>query len=364
MKNLKALIKIERTPALVMSLYFLLLNVTVMIAMVGNINTSWKYYLARGIAGFDEWHIANNIYPMTLMLLLGYGVGMFVLVYLQFRKDKSIEISRFIKALPYTNGQRGAVKIGLGILSFTIPFIIYVLMFLMVRSYAMNMFSEILRVTAFEEISTYLNRPGVYLSFMGITYVRMIVIYLVFVMCEYLMSHNIGSLIVAVLSAAAPIYLYISNMYDVAYTSAMTKIGDWLYKVYIDYTEWSDIEIAGANGWDNIRYIVTEDGSMVLLIYLALIVICSLVIMMQIKKQRIENADIFMPGKVTRYVFIAGVAVCSACLVRDIGRIVLNQIVFGYSKIILYPFLAVGLILGGLIAMKITCIGMQRKKEV
>lgn len=364
MKNLKALIKIERTPALLMSIYFLLINLIAIVDMVGHIKSNAKHYLAYGIKGFSQWSMNSFIFSITMMLLIGYGVGLLVLVYLQFKKDKSIEISRFIKALPYTNGQRACVKIGLGILSFTLPFVIYVGMFLMVRSYALNLYDEIYRVTSFEEVVAYLNRAGVYLSFMGVTYIRMIVIYLIFVMCEYLMSHNIGSLIVAILSALAPAYIWVSSTYNLFYIEKRLKINEWLYKIYIDYTEWGQIRILGTNDQEYVGYSITEAAGQVSLVYMGLIIICSLVIMLQVKKQRIENADILMPGKVTRYIFIVGVAVCGGCLIRDIGRIVLSQIVFGYPVAILYGLLAVGFVSGGLIAMKIAHIGLQCKKEV
>lgn len=364
MKNLKALIKIERTPALFMGIYFLLINIAAIIAMIGEIQFSAKHYLAYGISGFDKWSMNDFIFGITTVLFIGYSIGLLVLVYLQFKKDKSIEISRFIKALPYTSGQRAGVKIGLGILSFTVSFVIYIVMFLMVRSYAMNLFGEIYRVTAFEEVATYLNRAGVYLSFMGVTYIRLIVVYLIFVMCEYLMSHNIGSLIVAALSTLAPGYMWVSNSYNLPYNETILKVQDWLGKIYMDFTQWGQIQIVGANEWGYVNYRITEAAGSVSLVYMGLIIICSLVIILQVKKQRIENADILMPGKVTRYIFIIGVALCSACLLRDIGRIALSQIAFGYPVAILYILLAVGFVSGGLIAMKIAHIGLQCKKEV
>lgn len=366
MKNLKALIKMERTPALVMSIYFLVVNIIAGIALLGPINTNWQRYLAKGVGEVNNWEIVSNIYPITLMVLIGYGIGLLVLVYLQFKKDKSIEISRFIKALPYTNGQRAVVKMGMGILSFTVPFIIYIIMFLFIRNYATNLYGEMLRVTAFEEVATYLNRLSVYLSFIGITYIRLIMIYLILIMCEYLISHNIGSLIIAILSSSAPLYLWFSMTVDIDSSSGtyVYKIGEWFYKVYMNYTNWGRIQIAGANEWDYIDYTITEDGGMVCMIYLVLIVICSLVISIQVKKQRVENADIFIPRKLTRYVFIVGVVLCSGCLVRDIGRLILGEIALGYPRMILHVLLVIGLMVGAFVATKIAHIGIQSKREV
>ncbi len=362
MKKLSALIKIERRPVIFMSIYFLIINVIAIIAIMGQINSNWKSYLARGIEGAHMWVMDDFVYNITYILLIGYGIGVLVLVYLQFKNDKSIEISRFIKSLPYTNGQRGFVKIGLGVLSITTTFAIYVIMFFMARNYAMNLFGEIYTVTAFEQATMYLNRVSVYLSFMGITYARMLVIYLIFVMCEYLISHNIGSLVVAILATIAPVYIWFSGVYSVMRNTITNQIREWLYRVYVDYTTWGKIEIKSVNEWDYLEYRITENGGIVFGIYVVVILICSFVIAVQIKKQCVENADILMPGKLTRYVFISGVALCSACLVRDIGRMVIGQICFGYPVIVLYILLIIGLVSGSYIAIKITHIGRGCKK--
>ncbi len=355
MKNLKALIKIERTPVLLMGIYFLIINLLVSIGT----------------------HIFTSIEP----ILIFYIGGILLLVYLQFKKDKSIEIGRFIKALPYTNGERAFVKIGMGLMSFTIPFLIYTVIVFCIRAYYTDLFGEIFRVTAYEEIGIYLNRISVYVGVLSVTYIRLLMIYLILITGEYLISHNIGSLVITVLSAMAPAYLWTSITYDLdryIYKTEVYPIGEiphgigyyvleitkWLSAVYTNYIDtWrGDIKISGS-GY-SVSYTITDKGTIVGLIYLLIAIVCSLVIVRQVKKQRIENADILLPAKVTRYIFIIGVAVCSGCLLRDLVKLGLNEVVIGYPRMILYVFLVIGLGVGAFVASKIANIGYEQKREV
>ncbi|WP_054742662.1 hypothetical protein [Cellulosilyticum ruminicola] len=379
MKNLKALIKIERKPALVMGIYFLIVNLIAVIGPVGSMNNIWRWYLEAGISRYDFWEIGSRIYESSYCVLIGYMLGIVLLVYLQFKKDKSIEIGRFIKALPYTNGQRATVKITMGILSITIPFLIYGLLVLAMRSYYTNLFSEVLRVTAFETVSTYLNRISVYLGILGVAYIRLIMIYLILILGEYLLSHNVGSLIITAVSVMAPAYLWLSNIEEIGsrvdlyqYDEEgiahgigyyLHEINSWLEDIYMNYmnTRGGGIKISAG---ESFNYTTTERGSIVGLIYFVVAVICCLVIVKQVKKQRIENIDILIPSQFIRGIFIAGYALCSGCLVRDLSKEVLNQVALGYPRIILDVLLVIGLIVGVIIARKVASIGLQNKREV
>ena len=62
MKNLKALIKIERTPVLLMGIYFLIINLLVSIGIIGAMNGEWQRYLNRGIADFNACEVGTTYF--------------------------------------------------------------------------------------------------------------------------------------------------------------------------------------------------------------------------------------------------------------------------------------------------------------
>ena len=309
MKNLKALIKIERTPVLLMGIYFLIINLLVSIGIIGAMNGEWQRYLNRGIADFNACEVGTHIFTSIEPILIFYIGGILLLVYLQFKKDKSIEIGRFIKALPYTNGERAFVKIGMGLMSFTIPFLIYTVIVFGIRAYYTDLFGEIFRVTAYEEIGIYLNRISVYVGVLSVTYIRLLMIYLILITGEYLISHNIGSLVITVLSAMAPAYLWTSITYDLdryIYKTEVYPIGKiphgigyyvleitkWLSAVYTNYIDtWrGDIKISGS-GY-SVSYTITDKGTIVGLIYLLIAIVCSLVIVRQVRNN-VSKMQIF-----------------------------------------------------------------------
>ena len=110
MKRLKALIKMELKPALLVAAYFFLVDLFILLNIRGDIEDSWRGFLKYGIEDFlgynDGLSIADIFVDHMLVIMLFSFVGMMALVYVSFKNDKSIEIGRFLKSLPYTMKER------------------------------------------------------------------------------------------------------------------------------------------------------------------------------------------------------------------------------------------------------------------
>lgn len=100
------------------------------------------------------------------------------------------------------------------------------------------------------------------------------------------------------------------------------------------------------------------------LTYTVISVIAILVLMNQIKKQRIENVDILIPGKIIRGIFIVGVGVCSGCVLKDGFQGIIGQMLVDYSVVSSIMIFIIGGIIGGMIALKIARTGLKKRKEV
>ena len=105
MKRLKALIKMELKPALLIGAYFLLVDFFVLLTIRERIQGTWREFLLSGIKNFMGYNegirIADVFTESMLYIMLFSIVGMMALVYGSFKNDKSIEIGRFLKSLPY-----------------------------------------------------------------------------------------------------------------------------------------------------------------------------------------------------------------------------------------------------------------------
>lgn len=378
MKRLKALIKMELRPALLIGAYFLLVDLFVLFSVRGQIQNTWRSFLLNGIEDFMAYNggvgIADTFAEnMLYIMLLSIG-GMMALVYGSFKNDKSIEIGRFLKSLPYTMRERCLAKMGVGIVTFTMTYIFYAIGMLVLHMDYLNKFSEVYRVTILSEVYTQIFDKGELIKALILIYVGCIAIYLFCMMFQYIVSNRLAGIIVATLVYLSPVFIAnsLSAYRSVRYVNAIYE------NIIYPLTEWLNelMIIFGYQGWGEVIVGISTNGGILdnttiqytymsligyRIVFYGIIALVSLVAILKLcVAERVEKSDYFIPSKCFRGIFICGVAVCGGLLLGDIYLIYSNEANMG----IVYGLLIFGGVISSLVARKIASIGMRKGKEV
>ena len=373
MKRLKALIKMELKPALLIGVYFLLVDFFVLLTIRGRIQDTWRSFLLNGIRDFMLYdrgiRVTDTFIENTLYIMLFSIVGMMALVYGSFKNDKSIEIGRFLKSLPYTMRERCLVKMGVGIVTFTLTYIFYAIGMIVLHMSFLNKFSEIYRVTIFSEVYHQIFDRGELVKVLMLVYVGCIAIYLFCMMFQYLVSNRLGSIIVAVLVYLSPVFIVnsLSAYVSVRYENIIYSLTEWLNELMIifGYQAWGEIGINISTATSISQNPITNYQYMSLtghrIIFYGIIILISLVAILKLcVAERVEKSDYFIPNKYFRSIFICGVTVCGGLLLGDIYLMFSNQTNMGIA----YGLITFGGIISFLAARKIASIGIRKGKEV
>ncbi len=362
MKNIGALIKFEGRPAIMMGIYFLIVHMGGLLFASLDINNGFERYLRFGSA---IENIRGEIFlPLIASLVAFTFFGMIILIYFQFKYDKSTDVGRFLKALPYTNRQRCLVKVVAGILSFSIPFIVFSVGLIALRSHAVLKFEEAYSVLSYERVIININSLENLIYLLVLVQVVYTAVYLFAFMVQYLMNNNIGSLVVSILSLAAPAFIAMSAgaIYRVS-DNARIKYERLFLPGYSIIVQRRTLRFESETMNRHIlywRYI--EDIGLKMLIAAVIGLLCGIVIYQVAKKSKIEDADVLIPHPVSRWIFIIGVSVCAAFLVADISILML-PLIMDDTTLMTQVILVIGGVVGFIIAKKIGYIGIVSKKR-
>ena len=366
MKRLKALIKIELPSTLIVTLYFIVVSLGLLIATQGKIADKEGECLFRtfiDIAKYQDMLNCNDIFlnvrfKGTILFLIGCAL----LVYSSFRKDKDYEIGRFLKSLPYTTKERLLVKVGMHLGSLLIGILTFGIGMSVVNHQAMNRFRYIYEGISGGELHLQIMASHQVLKMMIVTLLTCITFYLFLLMMQYVMMNNLMSVVNGVLIFFAPIYLsrsllnyfrsFIGNIIDVVcvflkqqvmaegkITMAYRFVKGREYSVYID-------AVLGS-----IKPYVISYG-------ICIIIILALVYVFY-KRYKLEESDLMIPNKYCRGIYRIGVTVCSAFLVGDVMRYLTGTYVYG-NESLLNPWLLIGAAIGFIISKKIAQIGIKK----
>ena len=373
MKRLKALIKMELRPALLIGAYFLLVDLWILLSIQGRIQNAWRDFLTNGIKNLTLYSggirvtdvfMENMIYIMLLSI-----IGMIALVYSSFKNDKSIEIGRFLKSLPYTMRERCLTKMGVGIGTFTVTYIFYAVGMLALHMSYLNKFSEVYEVTVFSEVYHQIFDRGELIQGLILVYIGCIAIYLFCMMFQYLVSNRLGGIIVATLVYISPLFIInsICGYMNARYENIIYKLAEWVNELMIipAYLSLGEVGInvntATTISRDTIEQYAYINLMGYKIIFYGIIALLSLMVILKLcVVERIEKSDYFIPSKCFRRIFVCGVTICGGLLLGDIYFIYSNET----NMWIAYGLLILGGLISFLIAKKIASIGMKKEKEV
>ncbi len=371
MKNLKALIKIELKPVLFMSIYFLIVNLCGLVVGKVSINKNYLDYLQRGINTYVKEPYSNCIYP----ILIGVGIftlgGIVLLVYIQFIKDKGVEVGRFLKALPYTNCQRGFVKIGMGILGYTLPFLILIGEMMLLRQEILEQLQELYNVLGNGQVTARIVELSELLKVCFMFYMTFTAIYLFLMLLQYSINDNLGSIVIGLLTLMAPPFIWISSSEIYGF---FRRINWGMKSIFqILFIPSYPILLEG----DKINLVMKEQGVVYFMTYAEIghygfkimlliffIAACILLIRLTMNQARMEDSDKLFNNVATKWIFIIGVTLCSGLLIADIGLLFVLPLIMVEENFIVTQLLVVGgAVIGFIIAYKIGNIGSYKREE-
>lgn len=368
MKQLKPLLKIEGKIAALMSLVFLVMTLFGLMIIQTVVNEQWGIFLYRGISEFNRWDIFDVLSGPVTALMVAYSMGILMLVFFQYKNEHNIEINRFLKSLPFTSSQRFIVKFSVGLLSFTIPFIILIGGVLILKGNALALYEEIYKVTPLYGAFNIVNRTSDVVAFLVTHYMSIVMLYVFFNMMEYLISNHLGSIVIGVCILPAPYYIISSIGWNFDLEMRFRGLTDIMNAIYASFDR-SAILPLGVNSnmgraWEQIYFSHIGDISIRIIAMSILIVVFGAILLFSVRNYRVENEDILMKSKWTRILFIMGVTACSALAVTDLVAAIILPVLGTNLDHALYLTLPIGAVIGGVIATKIAHIGINQKKGV
>ena len=364
MKRLKPLIQIELRKSIPMSFYFIVVGIISLVSMIQSTKYIFQSELTQGISSL-AWYMYGrvdwgNLFRENIArYVIAMIVGLVFMIYLSYRNDKNHEVCRFLKSLPYTMKERYLVKIGTGMATFTIAYVLYSVGMVIFRNSFVSQAKEIYEVTIFSEIFDQIFSMNQLIQILFVVYTALIACYLFGVMFEYLVSHNFASVLIAVLVGLSPAFILLNlSLYVEGDNPILNKIAWICSKILLGEGGWKYVHIDGAMDHSLVHYEYVDYVGMKIGVYLIIAGICFITTLNFCKKSYLENMDVFIPGKIFRKVFIMGVTVCAGLLLGDLYYVFAET-----QDIMLYIANGIGAIIGLIVAWKLAHIGTCKSEK-
>lgn len=376
MKINKALVKHETRNMKWMLLYFLIVSMAGVLAFNSNLTGEYIQGLRYGITP-DRAASLSALKATLDIMIAPMGIGVLLMIYLQFKDSKSVEVGNFLKALPINNKEYYITKFIGGLISISVPVIILIAGVLAIRNSNMSWINDIHSISIFPELIMKADSVINIASILVMAYMVVIATYAFLFMMQYIVMNITAGLVIGCLVWLSPgfILLSISQIYGRFIDTNIgalesNELGLKIAEAILNYIEpWTySINTASVSGVENglgtgnINYLLDDihllyyDGLLLKIIIPLVIAIVSVGAgYILSKKSRVEDSEVLISFKWARRVFVTGVTVCSALLLG-----IVSQVFFGlYNQIgfvTLHVILLIGGLIGFLISRKITMV--------
>ncbi len=365
MKINKALVKHETRNMKWMLLYFILVAIGGVMFFNTVLNGQYASFLS-GMLINSESVILSAVNQLANMIALPIGLGILLMIFLQFKDSKSVEVGNFLKALPISNREYFVTKLIGGIVALTIPTLILIIGVIFIRNGNMNWIND---VNSASIVVDFIVKSG---SIINITTI-LILCYLVSIstytflfMIQYIITNITSGLVIGSLVWLSPLFLI--GSIGVIYGRVIEKIipsdgvliktaekayeyiQPWFYPSSMKYQDGLGEMYQGVGM--NIQFVYYEGLILKIGITLLISILSITVGYVLSKKSKVEDSDEFIIFKWARVVFVIGVTVCSALLLTVIPQIFIG--VYGsISFIVLQIIMLVGAILGFVVSKRL-----------
>ena len=368
MKINKALVKHETRNMKWMLLYFLTIVIGGVLSFNSDLKGEYINFLTTGLSP-DRSIILHSLRGLLSFIIVPIGFGILLMIYLQFKDSKSVEVGNFLKSLPVSNKEYYLTKFMGGFISLTIPLAILIVGVLAIRSSNMSWISDIQNISVFPDLVEKSNSIINTVSILTMSYLVAISTYAFLFMVQYIVMNIIAGLVIGSLIWASPTFIIMSlgMIYNQAIRSLFSPSGDTLFKIeetVFNYIQpWTypvnvpNIEIQYSTGIDTmfdygqIIYFKGLGAKILITLSIALLSIALGYILS--KKSRVEDSDTLISFKWARRLFVIGVTVCSSLLLADISTVFLGfHDSIGF--IMLHIIMIIGAIIGFIVSRRMT----------
>ncbi|MEG1927735.1 MAG: hypothetical protein RR090_03815 [Niameybacter sp.] len=355
MNRYKALIRYEFKTLRWMVLYFAI----VCLGIFGLFAEQMKSRRSSFITHTEIWQI-QNLFTQEMngvygIFLIGSVVGLVLLVYLQFRDAKNIEVGRFLKALPLQGSQLYVIRMGCGIVTYTVPFLVYSIGMLYLRSYHGDWLQDYYSISMLQTPIEAAESFGSIILLLGILYLVITAAYVALLMMQYLISNRIFAIIVTAIMFFVPFYI-------AAIVGEFIRVEQFLtIPLAYGYMDTSLFE-SGLRGEMAQVCSINLMGAKVLIL-LIIIVVSVAVGWIRSKQFKVEDQSKLIPEKFSRIIFVGVGTVCVALLpcyytLVMIGSFALDR---GMASGSVWISMFVAGLIGYIVMYKIARIGCKEK---
>lgn len=368
----KALVKHETRNMKWMMLYFLLIAIGGILYLNIELNSEYIDALTRGLAQ-DRSVVLDSVRRILDMVIMPIGLGILLMIFLQFKDSKSVEVGNFLKSLPISNREYYVTKLMGGLISLTVPMMVLIAGVLLVRSNNMYWISDIHSISLFTEWVVKGDSVINIISIFTMAYTVAIATYTFLFAIQYIVMNITAGLVLGSLVWLSPMFIigsvavlygqFIEKIYPIMekrYSLSRlfeSYIQPWMYPMQVRQFSppaYSDSNIP-IDVLDSMHFMYYEGVPLKIVITLSIAIASIAVGYLLSSKSKVEDSDAFISFKWARNVFVIGVTVCSALLIGDITQIFLmrfNPIGF----IPLQVIMIVGGVIGFIVSRKITSI--------
>lgn len=362
---MKTMAKIEVRSVWVMLVYFVTCACLVISRIPSAVHNVVTRHMQNGLAEMLDLMNSSFIAPTRLFndniiaFMSVTFLGILFLVYLSFRNESHHETGRFLKSLPFTSKDRYFVKVGVGLATFTIPYILYAIFLIIARHYYLSKLGALYEITLLNRIYPELLPLGSILQFLLVTYLFIVAAYLFIMLFEYLISNNLASIIIGLLIGMAPLFIS-ESLLAIFRTPLLSKLNHLVNYFYCFLPNTTQVAcFIGENATEYYALASVETVSLLglsSLFSILISIICIVASLWLCKRKALEKDDILMPDKAFRWLFVIGVTICSGLLFADI------YLAFHYRDTMRIVWLLIGSIVGFILSWLISNIGLRKFK--
>lgn len=356
----KALVKHEIRNIWPVFVYFIGCIIIGLWGLAASLDDTYSSYLRNGYREDWEIYFSRPLQSVGEHGIVFLGAGVLLLLYLQFKDNKSLQVSSFMKSLPYTNKEVYKVKLSCGFLTITVPFVLGSMGVLGIRSYMNDFLTYVEGISAIGNELKNINSLSYILLYWMLLYGIVLFLYLFGFWMQYLVNNNVASLVISGLSLGAVPFIAVSFGNYVQCLANMKRNTGWLFKsmaqvvcpaMYLESEDkYYQIYNAMENRTSGLYVTVNAFMGIKLMILLVLIVMLLMAIVLCNKNYKAENQEAFISTAWAEHILKIGVVISCIGAVVFVVEGVIGVYTIGQK--ILMHLLMIG---AGVIAYVIVC---------
>ena len=187
----------------------------------------------------QEGIFMSQVYELSTVMVPTLLIGLMVMVGVLFIHDRNSHIGKFINSLPYTRKQYYRIKYLMGIITFTVPLVVFGGVLYLIRASHLGWMSRVYLYSPYGELLKAQDSAGIVLVWLLFLWIIMLFIYSFLMMVQTLMGQNIVASVVGGIVLLVPLFLG----YVIPGNLSLLGIRDRMYRGEI--IKWTQLFLLG-----------------------------------------------------------------------------------------------------------------------